>query len=94
MNLCLQAGRLDMMETSEDNSSSNMYLYEFLCGSEIYVELLKLPEKESRVDSMSKSRTGYWSMKEWFQILSKSGIKLMECNLDKKFTLVANSCLQ
>ena len=27
------------------DSSSNMYLYEFLCGSEIYVELLKLPEK-------------------------------------------------
>ena len=27
------------------DSSSNMYLYELLCGSEICVERLKLPEK-------------------------------------------------
>ena len=27
------------------DSSSNMYLHELLCGSEVYVEPLKLPEK-------------------------------------------------
>ncbi|RMX56250.1 hypothetical protein pdam_00011669 [Pocillopora damicornis] len=63
-------------EKHDSDSSSNMYLHELLCGSEVYVEPLKLPEKSPELVARLKKLKAKQEKVEYERMVS---------NIDQKW---------